>query len=135
MAATRAAMGQVLGGPTASKSVSPAVVPAGGELRYTLQYTHSGADATLVMTDVVPAATTVITAAGPGTVTVDGQTVNWQVAVSSGEVPTLTIDATTGSAFGPVSNSAVFSSTVQLQREASLLIYQSQVFLPLIQKQ
>ena len=93
---------------------------------------HSGADTTLVVTDVVPSATSVITATGPGTVEVIGQEVTWSVPVSAGLPVTLTIQATAATTAGVATNTAVFSSTQVLTREASVLIYQERVFLPLV---
>ena len=133
LAATRAAIAGVLGGPTASKSASPAVLPPGGALAYSLAYTHSGEEITLIVTDTVPASTPVITATGPGTVTIVGQEVTWETPVTAGQPVTLTIQATAGMTPGVVVNTAVFFSNTQvLTRDASLLIYQSQVFMPLV---
>jgi hypothetical protein len=135
LAATRAAVAMALGGPAAIKSVSlPAVAP-GGTLTYTLAYFHSGADTTLIVTDTVPTITPVITATGPGTVQVTGHEVTWNVPVSSGQSVTLTIQATAIITPGAAVNTAVFSSTQVLTREATVLIYHSQVFLPVILKQ
>jgi hypothetical protein len=134
LAETRAAIAAVLGGPSAGKSVRPSVVSPGDGLTYTLVYTHSGVDATLVVTDSVPAATPVVTADGPGHIDLDGQQVTWQVPVSAGETVTLTIEATAGMAPGAVTNTAVFSSTHQLTRQAGLLIASDQLFLPLVMR-
>ena len=135
LSTTRAAIAQMLGGPTASKSVQPPAVAPGADLIYILVYTHSGDDATLVVTDTVPASTPVITATGPGTVQVTGQEVAWSTPVSAGQPVTLTIQATTVSTPGAVINTAVFSSTQVLTREATVLIYHSQVYLPLVLKE
>jgi len=132
--ATRAAIALALGGPTASKSVSPSAVNPGGPLTYQLIYTHSGEDATLVATDSVPALTTVITATGPGTVQVNGQAITWTVPVSANLPVTLTIQATATLTPGSAINTATFSSTQVLTRQASVLIYSNQVFLPLVLK-
>ena len=134
LAATRAAIAQVLGGPTASKLVNPGVVASGGSLTYQLTYTHAGDDATLVVTDSVPALTPVITATGPGTVQVNGQSITWTVPVSANLSVTLTIQATALLTPGAVVNTAVFSSTQVLTHQASVLIYSNQVFLPLVLK-
>lgn len=134
LAETRAAIAQVLGGPRATKSVSPTGVTPGGNLVYTLAYTHNGEDATLVATDVVPDMTPVITATGPGTVEVDGQAVTWEVTVGAGQSVTLTIEATAASTPGLVVNTAVFSSTRVLTREVEVMIYGSRLFLPLVAK-
>jgi hypothetical protein len=135
LAEARAAMAEVLGGPRAAKSASPASVAPGGDLVYTLAYSHSsGEDATLVATDVVPDATAVITATGPGTVDVDGQAVRWEVAVGAGQSVTLTIEAMGGSTPGLAVNRAVFSSTRVLTREVEVLIYDSRLLLPVVAK-
>ena len=135
LAATRVAIGLALGGPTATKAISPPVVAPGGTLTYTLAYFHSGANTTLVVTDSVPTITPVITATGPGTVQVTGQEVTWNIPVSSGQSVTLTIQATAVITPGAAVNTAVFSSTQVLTREITALIYHSQVFLPVILKQ
>jgi hypothetical protein len=130
---TRAAMAKVLGGPRAVKSASPSSVALGGELVYTLSYSHSrGEGATLVASDVVPDVTTVITATGPGMVEVDGQAVTWEVAVGAGQPVTLTIEAMAGSTPGLAVNRAVFSSTRVLTREVGVLIYDSRLSLPVV---
>jgi hypothetical protein len=132
LAATREALAQALGGPTASKTVSPSGVAPGGDLVYTLAYHHTGDAATLLVTDDVPVTTPIVTATGPGTVDIAGQMVTWQVAVSAGESVTLTIEATAAGTPGLVINTATFSSTVRLTKETSVLIYHSQVYLPLV---
>ncbi len=129
--ATRRAIARRLGGPSAAKTATPVGVAPGGALAYTLAYAHSGVDATLVVTDLVPDLTTVIDADGPGTVTVDGQLVTWQVPVSAGEAVTLTIQATAALTPALAVNTAVFSSTEVLTRQASVVIYRSRLFLPL----
>jgi hypothetical protein len=135
LAETRAAMAEVLGGPRASKSASPASVAPGGDLVYTLAYSHgSGEDTTLVATDVVPDVTAVITATGPGTVEVHGQVVTWEVAVGAGQPVTLTIEAIAGSTPGLAVNRAVFSSTRVLTREVNVLIYGGRLSLPVVAK-
>lgn len=134
LAATRSAIGQALGGPTATKSVNPGAVAPGGSLAYQLTYIHSGEDATLMVTDTVPASTPVITATGPGIVQVNGQVITWTVPVSAGMATTLTIQATAILTPGVATNTAVFSSTQVLTRQTSVLIYNSRVFLPLVLK-
>jgi pimeloyl-ACP methyl ester carboxylesterase len=134
LAAARAAMGQALGGPTAAKSVNPGAVAMGGSLAYQLTYTHSGEDATLVVTDTVPASTPVITATGPGVVLVNGQAITWTMPMSAGASITLTIQATAALTPGVVTNTAVFSSTQVLTRQVSVLIYGNRAFLPLVLK-
>ncbi|MEE8390327.1 MAG: glycoside hydrolase domain-containing protein [Anaerolineae bacterium] len=132
--ATRAAIALALGGPTASKSVSPRAIAPGGDLTYTLTYTHSGDDAALVVTDPVPSMTPVITATGPGTLQVIGQEVNWSVPVSAGQSVTLTIQATAATTPGVAVNTAIFSGTQVLTREVTVLIYRDRVFLPVVLK-
>ena len=132
LAATRAAIAYELGGPSADKSVFPAAAAPADTLTYTLSYHHSGEDATLAVSDEVPAGTTVTGAEGPGTVEVVGQSVSWQTGVTAGETVTLTIEATAGAAVGPVTNTAVFSSTVLLERQAMVLIYDTRLFMPVI---
>jgi hypothetical protein len=132
--ATRTAIALALGGPTASKSVSPSAVTPGSSLTYQLVYTHSGEDATLVVTDNVPELTTVITATGPGLVQLSGQTITWTVPVSASVPVTLTIQATAVLTPGSAINTATFSSTQALTCQASVLIYSNQVFLPLVLK-
>ncbi len=132
LSATRTAIGLALGGPTASKSVSPSAVAPGGVVAYRLTYTHSGEDATLIVTDTVPASTPVITATGPGAVQVNGQAITWTVPVHAGVPLTLTIEATASLMPGAAINTAVFSSTQVLTRQTSVLIYSSRVFLPVV---
>lgn len=132
--AVRAAIGRALGGPQASKSTSPRGVAPGAGLVYTLVYIHSGADASLTAVDVVPDLTTVTGATGPGSVDISGQTVTWQVPVQAGQPVTLTIEAVAGAVPGYAVNTAVFSSTVVLTREAGVLIYDRRVLLPLVMK-
>jgi hypothetical protein len=67
-------------------------------------------------------------------VDVDGQAVTWEVEVSAGQSVTLTIEATAASTPGLVVNTAVFSSTQVLTREVDVMIYDSQLFLPLVAK-
>ena len=132
--AVRAAMARALGGPTASKSAVPGAVAPGGPLTYQLAYTHSGDDATLVVTDSVPALTTVITATGPGAIRVRGQDIAWTVPVSAGSGVTLTIQAVAALAPGSATNTALFSSTQVLSRQASVLVFGTRVALPLALK-
>jgi hypothetical protein len=134
LAATRTAIAQALGGPTATKSVSPSAVAPGGSLTYQLTYTHSGDDTTLVVTDTVPAITPVITATGPGAILVSGQAITWTVLVSASLPVTLTVQAAASLTPGSGINTAIFSSTQVLTRQASVLIYSSRVFLPLVFK-
>ena len=133
--AVRAAIARALGGPTASKSAVPGAVAPGGPLTYQLAYTHSGDDATLVVTDSVPALTTVITATGPGAIRVRGQDIAWTVPVSAGSGVTLTIQAVAALAPGSATNTALFSSTQVLSRQASVLVFGTLVALPLAIKE
>lgn len=136
LAATRAAIAGAIvetsGGPTASKSANPPIVAPGETLTYTLSYHHSGIDSTLVVTDSVPALTSVITASGSGTVRVSGQDVTWNVPVSAGQAVTLTIQATAAITPGLVTNTATFSSTLMFTREVTVMIYSDQLFLPML---
>ena len=129
---TRAAIAQILGGPSASKSVSPPGVLPGEDLIYTLAYAHSGQDAVLVVTDFVPALTPIIAVTGPGTIQRAGQDIRWEVPVSTGDSVTLTIQAIAATVTGPAINTATFSSTQILTREAKVLIYESRLYLPVI---
>ena len=134
LAAARAAIAQALGGPTASKAVAPASVLPGEDLTYTLTYSHSGTDTTLVVTDTVPDFTQVVTANGPGNIQINGQAVTWTTPVAAGETLTLTIQATAGLSTGIAVNTAVFSSTEVLTREVTVLAYEGQVLLPFVAK-
>ncbi len=133
LAATRQAIARALGGPTARKTASTGVAP-GETLTYTLAYAHSGSAQTLVATDPVPDLTPVVTATGPGLVQVSGQLVTWTVPVSANQAVTLAIRATAASTPGLAVNTAVFSSSVVLTREATVMIYQDRVYLPLVSK-
>jgi hypothetical protein len=88
---------------------------------------------TVTITDEVPAATTVLTASGSEAPapSVVGQTVGWTVAVDAGETVTLTI-AAQATSIGPVTNTATFSGTGTLEANARLLVYRTQVFLPVV---
>jgi hypothetical protein len=133
LAATRTALGNRLGGPTASKTVSPYAVPVGGLLTYTLNYIHSGNAATVVVTDDFPSPVSPQTVnASAGTAGIAGQRVTWTVAVSAGDSVTLTIGALAEDEPGLVSNTAVFSGPQPLTPTAEALIYTSQVYLPLV---
>jgi hypothetical protein len=133
--ATRTAIALALGGPQASKSASPSAVAPGSVLTYTLIYTHSGASTTLVVTDAVPGITPVVTATGPGIIDMMGQDVTWRVPVTSGQAVALAIQAAAASAPGAGVNTATFSSTLVLNRTATVLVYNNRVFLPLILKE
>jgi hypothetical protein len=88
----------------------------------------------LVVTDTAPTSTPVITATRPGIVQVNGQAITWTVPMSASVPITHTIQATAILTPGPAINTAVFSSTQVLTRQASILIYNNQVFLPLVLK-
>jgi hypothetical protein len=135
LAATRQVIADSLVNPEAIKSASAPRIAPGNGMSYTLGYTHSGRDSTLWVTDTVPATTAVITATGTGTVDVVGQEVTWQVPVSAGHSVTLTIHATALATPGLAINTAIFSSTQVLTREARVLIYESQLLLPTILRQ
>jgi hypothetical protein len=132
LATTRAAIAQVLGGPRANKTASSPGVAPGGTLTYTLAYTHSGADTNMRVTDLVPDFTPILTATGPGLVQIDGQQVIWEAAVSAGESLTLTIKAMAATTPSLVINTAVFSTSVVLTGQTSIVIYERQVFLPVM---
>lgn len=125
-----------LGGPQASKSARPNVVRAGEISHFVLTYTHSGANTTLVVVDDVPAAMQILSAdsGGAGSVDIAGQMLTWQTPVAAGETVTLTIEVQAGSSPGPVVNTAVFSSTQVLDRSASLLIAEQQLYLSLVRR-
>jgi hypothetical protein len=136
--ATRKALAAAILGvpaqPSAEKIVTPQAVTAGGTLTYTLTYQHAGDAVTLIASDTVPSSTQVITAAGPGMVLVEGQQVDWEVGVTAGEIVTLTIQAYALADPGLVTNTAVFSSTEVVTREATVLILGEAMFLPMIRK-
>ena len=132
LANTRTTIAQALGGPTASKSVNLPAVPSGDTITYTLLYTHSGENSTLFVTDQVPTSTLVLTATGPG-LQINGQLVSWQLPIANNESVTLNIQAS-ASTIGLAVNTAIFSSTQLLEREASVLVYGSQIYIPLILK-
>ncbi len=119
--------------PSASKTARPSAVGAGEPLTYTLAYRAGDVAHTVVITDDVPAATTVLTATGSKSPapSVAGQTVGWTVAVDAGEVVTLTI-AAQAAGVGYVTNMATLSGTQVLEASAWVLVYRSRVFLPLV---
>lgn len=80
----------------------------------------------------MPDLTPITTVNGPGTVQVTGQEVRWSVPVSAGQPVTLTIRTSAAITPSLVTNRAVFSSTQVLNREVTLLIYSSQLSLPLV---
>lgn len=84
--------------------------------------------------DTLPDALMVLDATGPGTVDVNGQTVTWTVAVQEGAWVTLEISTQAGLTPGAVTNTATFTSTQTLTAQSTVLVYQSQVFLPFIRR-
>jgi hypothetical protein len=64
-----------------------------------------------------------------------GQDVTWHVPVTSGQAVALAIQAAVVSTPGAGVNTATFSSTMVLNRAATVLIYGNRVFLPLILKE
>jgi hypothetical protein len=133
-AAIAAAIMGVLTESKAEKTAQPVIVAPGETLTYTLSYTHIGDGITLVVTDSVPGATELLSADGPGTVAVNGQDITWTVAVSDGEGVSLSIQAMAGSEYGPVTNSATFSSDAIRSAQVTIFIYNSQIFLPLVMR-
>jgi hypothetical protein len=130
---TRALLAAQLTGPSASKSASGSTIGVGETFDYVLAYDAGDAAHTLTLTDEVPAATTVVTATGSiaPMPSVDGQIVAWTVDVDRGQTVTLTITAR-GIDAGRVTNTATFSGTQVLEASSQILVYQSQVFLPLV---
>ncbi|MCP3961227.1 MAG: DUF4091 domain-containing protein, partial [bacterium] len=134
--ATRAAIAGRLAAPAppaASKTAHPSAVGDGEPLTYTLAYRASDVAHTVVITDDVPVATTVLTATGSKlpAPSIAGQMVGWTVALDAGEAVTLTIAAQAASV-GPVTNTAAFSGTQVLEANARMLVYQARLFLPLV---
>jgi hypothetical protein len=89
----------------------------------------------VTISDTVPAATTVITATGsksPAPVVV-GQAVNWTAPVASQETVTLTIEAQ-AVITGLVVNTTTFSGTKIFTPSLQMLVYTSQVYLPVALK-
>ena len=136
LAATRTALAAVLQGipaeSTALKTANPSQLPPGGQTTFTLAYFHAGESTTLTVVDTVPDALTVLDATGPGTVDMDAQTVTWTVAVQEGEWYTLEISTQAGLTPGAVLNTATFTSDQTLTAQTTVLIYQSQLFLPIV---
>jgi hypothetical protein len=130
---TRALLAAQLTGPSASKSASGSTIGVGETFDYVLAYDAGDAAHTLTLTDEVPAATTVVTATGSiaPMPSVNEQIVAWTVEVDRGQTVTLTITAR-GTDAGRVTNTATFSGTQVLEASSQILVYQSQVFLPLI---
>jgi hypothetical protein len=132
--AARQALGQALGGPQAAMTAIPAAVPPGGNVTFRLSYTHAGADATLSVSDTLPAGLSVLNATGPGTVNRNGQTVTWSVAVVAGQTVQLDILCQAGVGIGPLVNTATLSSPSVPQVSATVLVYAGQWMLPVIKK-
>jgi uncharacterized repeat protein (TIGR01451 family) len=131
--ATRAAVAARLTAPSVSKSASRPAVAPGETLTYTLAYRAGNLAHTVSITDEVPAATTVLTATGSAVPapSVAGQRVTWSVPVSAHSTVTLTI-AAQATTTGPMTNTAIFSGTHLSQASARVLVYRSQIFLPLV---
>jgi hypothetical protein len=128
---TRAAIAAQLAGPSAAKLTNRSAVAENETFHYLLIY-HAGDTAhTVVISDTVPSATTVITATGSKSPdpSVLGQVVGWTVIVDSQEIVTLTIEAQ-GVIAGPVTNSATFSGTQFFNASAKVLVYTDRVYLP-----
>ncbi|NUM44067.1 MAG: DUF4091 domain-containing protein [Anaerolineales bacterium] len=136
LAATRAALAAAIQGipaeATALKTANPASLLPGGQTTFTLAYYHVGEPTTLTVVDPVPDALTILNATGPGTVEVNGQTVTWTVDVQEGEWVTLAISTQADLTPGAVTNTATFSSDQILTAQTTVLVYQSQVFLPIL---
>ncbi len=132
--ATRAAIAARLANQvSATKSVSRSAVAVNETVVYQLTYRAGNTAHSLTMTDTVPAAMTVVTATGskPPAPSTNGQTVRWSVPVNAQEAVTLTISVR-AVAPGSVQNTATFSGTEVLSRTARVLVYTSQVFLPIV---
>ena len=133
---TRAAIAAQLTDPSASKSVDRSVVAKGETLHYLLVYQADNAAHTVVISDVVPSATTVLKATGSKNPepSVAGQLVRWEVPVSSQETVMLTIEAR-GESIGYVTNNAVFSGTQRLHESATVFVAKDRLYLPIVLKQ
>lgn len=134
--ATRADIASELTGanPNASKS-APTSVALNEIFTYTLTYYAGETPHSVTITDDVPTATTVLTATStlsPAPV-VNGQSVSWTGDLSTRETVILTITAQADEA-GAVSNTATFTGQQIFQETAVLLVYQQQIFLPIINK-
>jgi hypothetical protein len=132
---TRAALASQLTGAQASKLADKATVGEGETFHYLLVYNASDTAHSVTISDTVPAATTVITATGSkgSAPVVAGQTVSWTAPVASQETVTLTIEAQ-AVITGLVVNRATFSGTKVFTPSLQMLVYASQVYLPVILK-
>lgn len=94
----RAALAAQLTGPEAAKSTDKPVVAENEIFDYLLVYQAGNTPHTVVISDTVPLATVVITAAGSKSPlpSVIGQAVSWTVPVASQETITLTVEARGG---------------------------------------
>jgi hypothetical protein len=129
----RATIAARLTGPSANKTTDKASVAEDEIFFYFLVYRTGGSAHTVTISDAVPEATMVVTATGsksPAPV-VNGQLVNWNVAVAGHEIVTLTIEAQ-GQSPGYVTNRATFSGMEQLEASARVLIYAYRVYLPML---
>ena len=132
---TRAAIAAQLTGPEAAKSSDKDVVAPDETFHYRLVYQAGNTPHTVVISDTVPSATTVITATGsksPAPLAI-GQAVSWTVPVAAQETITLTIEAR-GGTVGYVINSATFSGTQLFDESVGVLVYAAQVYLPVVYK-
>lgn len=131
--AARAAIAARLTGPSAAKSADASAVAQGETFHYRLVYNAGRTAHTVVISDIVPAATTVISASGskPPAPSVAGQQVCWMALIACQETVTLTIQVQ-GATTGYVTNTAVFSGTQHIEASAGVLIYTHQVYLPLV---
>ncbi len=132
---TRAAIAAQLTGPGAAKTTDKPAIAENETFHYLLVYSAGNMAHTIVISDTVPAATTVITATGSTSPapTVVGQAVDWTVPVASQQAVTLTIQARAVSA-GYVTNTATFSGTHLFSRSAGVLVYTAPVYLPVMHK-
>ncbi|MFQ5614929.1 MAG: glycoside hydrolase domain-containing protein, partial [Anaerolineales bacterium] len=127
-------------GSTAIKTASAGGVEPGGTLTYTLSYYHTSTGSaqalanpiTLTVTDTLPAETAVITAAGPGSVTINGQTVYWTTPVTNSTWVSLDITAQATLTPAAVTNTAYFSAEEDFTASVTVVIYEGQVFLPVV---
>jgi hypothetical protein len=133
---TRAAIAARLTGPSASKSTDKPAIAENETFHYLLVYRADDTAHTVVISDTVPVATTVITATGSKSPapSVTGQLVNWAVPVAGQETVTLTIEAR-GVITTFVTNTATFSSPQQLLSDSvQVMVYAEQIYLPVVLK-
>ena len=131
--AARAAIAAQLTGPSAEKTASRAAVGVGESFDYVLRYTAGDIAHRVSVLDVVPAATTVITATSSNIIQpkILGQTVVWTADVLPLDVVTMTITAQAVQV-GAVTNTAAFSGAQALSASAPVLVYFARVYLPLV---